>query len=154
MGGSDIFIHQKQIGELQPGSMVSFAVVLSPDNKPQAYDVLSTASTASLIEASLPPIAVPPTASLAAQQANGGCNGGGNGNLDEREIGKFIGTVKSFNTQSGYGFIFCQDLSRYGYSADVFLHQSNLGGFQVGGTVHFTAIANSNGQLQAKNLSA
>mmetsp|Transcript_29308 Transcript_29308/g.93496 ORF Transcript_29308/g.93496 Transcript_29308/m.93496 type:complete len:297 (+) Transcript_29308:89-979(+) len=37
--GNDVFLHSKQLGEYGPGSMVSFAVCLSKDNKPQAYDL-------------------------------------------------------------------------------------------------------------------
>jgi len=37
--GEDVFIHGKQMGSFDIGSEVSFAVTLSEDNKPQAYDV-------------------------------------------------------------------------------------------------------------------
>merc|ERR550525_353072 len=40
--GNDVFLHNKQLGtsgEFGPGAMVSFAVCLSKDNKPQAYDL-------------------------------------------------------------------------------------------------------------------
>merc|ERR1719507_2953632 len=37
--GKDVFIHGKQMGSFDIGSEVSFAVTLSEDNKPQAYDV-------------------------------------------------------------------------------------------------------------------
>merc|ERR1712032_768298 len=38
--GTDVFIHQKQMGSFTPGTMVNFAVVLSSDKKPQAFDVI------------------------------------------------------------------------------------------------------------------
>eukprot|EP00409_Alexandrium_fundyense_P003644 CAMPEP_0185905930 /NCGR_PEP_ID=MMETSP0196C-20130402/5092_1 /TAXON_ID=2932 /ORGANISM="Alexandrium fundyense, Strain CCMP1719" /LENGTH=58 /DNA_ID=CAMNT_0028625567 /DNA_START=23 /DNA_END=195 /DNA_ORIENTATION=+ len=37
--GNDVFLHNKQLGEFGPGAMVTFAVCLSKDNKPQAYDL-------------------------------------------------------------------------------------------------------------------
>jgi len=37
--GKDVFAHGKQMGSFDIGSEVSFAVTLSEDNKPQAYDV-------------------------------------------------------------------------------------------------------------------
>merc|ERR1712194_108060 len=153
MGGSDVFIHQKQMGAFQTGSLESFAVVLSQDNKPQAYDLVSTdALSGAILGAS----AAPPdqTSILCDGKGKGGCNGGGKGKAEEIEIGKFIGTIKSFNNQSGYGFLHCQDLVQRGYTSDVFLHQMHLGGFQAGATVHFTAFVNSKGQPQAKDLSA
>lgn len=38
--GNDVFVHAKQIGQFQVGTMVSFAVVLNKDMKPQAYDIV------------------------------------------------------------------------------------------------------------------
>jgi len=37
--GNDVFLHNKQLGGFGPGDAVSFAVCLSKDNKPQAYDL-------------------------------------------------------------------------------------------------------------------
>lgn len=39
--GNDVFLHQKQLGEFGPGATVTFAVCLSKDNKPQAYDLMA-----------------------------------------------------------------------------------------------------------------
>merc|ERR1719507_1860614 len=39
--GNDVFLHQKQLGDFVPGATVTFAVCLSKDNKPQAYDLMS-----------------------------------------------------------------------------------------------------------------
>lgn len=42
--GNDVFVHKKQLGVLQQGQEVSFAVLLNKENKPQAYDLLDTVS--------------------------------------------------------------------------------------------------------------
>jgi len=39
--GNDVFLHSKQLGGFGPGAVVSFAVCLNKDNKPQAYDLMS-----------------------------------------------------------------------------------------------------------------
>lgn len=78
----------------------------------------------------------------------------GKGKLDEQVIlGNFIGTIKSFNDISGYGFIDCPDLKAKGYQ-DVFLHQSQRRTFAVGNMVQFTSYLNSKGQPQSKDLQA
>jgi len=41
--GNDVFLHQKQLGDFVPGAAVTFAVCLSKDNKPQAYDLMAVA---------------------------------------------------------------------------------------------------------------
>lgn len=38
--GNDVFLHHAQCGSFTKGSEVSFAVMLSKDNKPQAYDLM------------------------------------------------------------------------------------------------------------------
>jgi len=38
--GNDVFLHHAQCGSFGKGSEVSFAVMLSKDNKPQAYDLI------------------------------------------------------------------------------------------------------------------
>merc|ERR1712151_1385570 len=37
--GGDVFVHYKQAANFAVGSEVSFSVMLSKDNKPQAYDM-------------------------------------------------------------------------------------------------------------------
>mmetsp|Transcript_14632 Transcript_14632/g.27469 ORF Transcript_14632/g.27469 Transcript_14632/m.27469 type:complete len:172 (-) Transcript_14632:94-609(-) len=41
--GSDVYVHKNQVGALQPGTEVSFAILLSKDMKPQAFDLQPTA---------------------------------------------------------------------------------------------------------------
>jgi len=37
--GNDVFLHYKQLNGFEPGTPVTFAVVLNKDNKPQAFDL-------------------------------------------------------------------------------------------------------------------
>merc|ERR550514_1450997 len=37
--GTDVYVHQDQLGDLTPGTEVNFAVLLSKDMKPQAFDL-------------------------------------------------------------------------------------------------------------------
>eukprot|EP00933_Yihiella_yeosuensis_P084253 TRINITY_DN9867_c0_g2_i2.p1 TRINITY_DN9867_c0_g2~~TRINITY_DN9867_c0_g2_i2.p1 ORF type:complete len:287 (+),score=69.29 TRINITY_DN9867_c0_g2_i2:71-931(+) len=73
---------------------------------------------------------------------------------DAKVLGDYNGFIKSFNDKNGYGFISCDDLKADGYNNDCFLHHAQLGGFEVGAEVLFTAFLNGKGQPQAKNLRA
>jgi len=71
---------------------------------------------------------------------------------DQDIIGTFPGVIKSFSrTEKGYGFIECPALKEQGYN-DVFLHREQLGPFDVGSEVAFTAFLNRKGQPQARDL--
>jgi len=70
---------------------------------------------------------------------------------DAEPIGEFQGTIKSFNQNNGYGFIDCPDLKDM-YGNDTFLYKKDLGSFEVGEVVSFTAFVNSLGKPQAKGL--
>jgi len=48
----------------------------------------------------------------------------------------YIGFIKSFNQSNGFGFISCEETARI-FGRDIFLHHSNLGGFNVGDAVSF-----------------
>lgn len=84
--------------------------------------------------------------------ANGGASAGGPD--VQMELGRMAGLIKSFNSSTGYGFIQCPKLQELGYSNDAFLHHEQLGSFDVGAEVTFTAFVNSKGQPQAKDLQA
>lgn len=169
--GNDVFLHNSQACGIQPGTPVSFAVVLNKDNKPQAYDVQPHDS----------------------KGCKGYFKGGGKdmmmgwkggsmqdmmhmmqmwkgkgmgkdksgkdkpafksgGKPDEvSQLGEFVGVVKSFNPNNGYGFIDCPELKQT-YFHDVFLHHQQLGEFNVGDTVQFTGYLNSSGKPQGKDL--
>merc|ERR1719498_1759175 len=67
------------------------------------------------------------------------------------EIGQYMGVIKSFNPEKGFGFIAC-DVLRKEYDSDVFLSQKFVGDFGVGAEVKFTAYLYGD-KLQCKDLS-
>eukprot|EP00439_Symbiodinium_sp_Y106_P053856 s3560_g7.t1 len=40
--GHDVYVHKNQVGALPPGTEVNFAILLSKDMKPQAFDLQPT----------------------------------------------------------------------------------------------------------------
>merc|ERR1712238_121540 len=77
--------------------------------------------------------------------------GAGKAPKEAQILGEYVGTIKSFNTNNGYGFIECMDLKKQ-YTHDVFLHHQQLGEFKQGDTVLFTVYLNNAGKPQAKDL--
>lgn len=173
--GCDVFAHIKQIGNLQTGTPVSFAIMLSRDNKPQAFDVeeLTSPGGLAMLGSSMASMGAAPGGMCGQGGMKGGAMGamssgmkgmgmgmgamastGGKGAAGgpETELGQFEGTIKNFNPAKGFGFITCEALINQGYS-DVFVHQKNIGLFQVGDTVIFTAFLHRGTQLQARDLS-
>jgi len=138
--GSDVFLHMKQANGVETGESVSFAIMLNKDNRPQAYDVMSDMKGGGK--------------GWGGKAMMGGCGGKGDGKgcgkVPDEELGQFDGIIKSFNPTSGYGFISCPGLSSV-TDRDVFLHQKQLGDFQVGASITFTAFTHR-GQFQAKDL--
>jgi len=67
------------------------------------------------------------------------------------ELGIFIGELKVFHFDRGFGFIGCDQLRMQGFPGDAFLHHTQRKEFQPGDTVAFTAVAND-GRLLAKDL--
>lgn len=67
--------------------------------------------------------------------------------------GTFIGTVKSFNAEKGWGFLTCDDTMQL-YGKDMFLHKNALGDYipAVGEQIQFTATIGQNGQPQAGSV--
>merc|ERR1712176_1500462 len=70
----------------------------------------------------------------------------------QQVLGQFLGIIKSFNSKNGFGFISCEALQQQGYTNDVYLHHNQVGGFQPGQTIMFTAYLNKKGQPQAMDL--
>lgn len=68
-------------------------------------------------------------------------------------IGQFVGTIKSFSMNTGYGFIDCNDL-RADFEKDTFLRGDDIGDFSEGDKVRFDAYLNPKGNPQARNLQA
>jgi len=175
--GCDIFAHVKQIGSLQAGTPVSFAIMLSRDNKPQAFDVeeLTSPGGLAMLNTNMGSMGASPAKGMMCGQAKGmmcghaSIKGGAMGAMSssmkgskgpgaasgcggsDTELGQFEGTVKNFNQERGFGFITSEALVAQGYS-DIYVHAKNIGLFQVGDTVTFTAFLHRGSQLQAKDL--
>jgi len=63
----------------------------------------------------------------------------------------YEGTVKSYNPDKGFGFIFCEaTLKRY--QSDVFLHKKQAEGVSLGDKVTFEVEVNERGKPQARNV--
>merc|ERR1740130_1515111 len=60
-------------------------------------------------------------------------------------LGQFNGCIKGFNPKQGRGFISCPDLAATGQSGEVMLNGQELGEFEVGAQVFFSAFLNSSG---------
>merc|ERR1719329_1451053 len=58
---------------------------------------------------------------------------------------RFVGTIKSFNKEKGYGFIACAEVKE-AYGTDVFIHHHQLGPFAVGSEVSFLMSHSKDGQ--------
>merc|ERR1719456_1551184 len=67
------------------------------------------------------------------------------------ELGNFVGTIKSFNVDKGFGFIDSPDLKAQGYEMDAFLHKDFASGFNVGDMVSFAAFLQGS-KLRARDL--
>jgi cold shock CspA family protein len=64
---------------------------------------------------------------------------------------QYFGVVKSFNARRGFGFIECRE-SFAKYGLDVWVHERQLGSYQVGQAVTFTISTNRLGKPQARTL--
>ena len=67
------------------------------------------------------------------------------------EIGTFVGEVKVFHWDRGYGFIGCDALRAKGYNCDPFVHHTEIKDFWPGQLVAFKAYENA-GKLLARDL--
>merc|ERR1740139_1242304 len=64
---------------------------------------------------------------------------------------RFLGVVKSFNEEKGFGFIRSDEVHS-SHGQDVFLHHRQLGSFAVGSLVTFAVKVNDKGQPRAYDL--
>lgn len=195
--GSDVFLHRAQLNGLQVGQQVSFAIMLSKEVKPQAFDVQPVSQTRGFSGMGNGSMSGG-MQGMGGMSQSGGLNmsrmgrgtgmqgkGGGAGGfmgqnrdnrmgnngaarvgsmgrdgsmvvksveVDESQIlGTFEGTIKSFSHNTGYGFIASDDI-KASWDCDAFLHKHQVGHFQPGAVVRFTAYLNENGKPQAKDL--
>lgn len=71
---------------------------------------------------------------------------------DGRVLGQYIGIIKSFNQDKGFGFIMSDQLKAAGFLNDVFVHHRQKGNCGVGDAVTFLATLNTKGQPQAQHV--
>lgn len=65
---------------------------------------------------------------------------------------RFVGQIKQFHTEKGFGFISCTELAHGFGKTDAFLINSEVAGFVVGDLVSFRIRCNQKGQVQAYSL--
>jgi cold shock CspA family protein len=65
--------------------------------------------------------------------------------------GRFVGRIKSFNAQKGFGFIECPEAHAI-YGRDVFLHKAQIGDFSIGSELCFGVEMNKSNMPQARDL--
>lgn len=70
-----------------------------------------------------------------------------------KPIGEFVGQIKVFLEDKGFGFITCADVRAHGYQNDTFLHHTERNSFSPGDFVKFTCTLNAAGKPQAHSLS-
>jgi len=161
---ADVYLNRVEGHDLQPGQEVYFQVQVNPQGKPQAAGVSVVSrkrSYESLSMGQQVPVMLPtvPTGGETNWQSTSWTLEG----LQQAQAqwqsgfwqqnGLFSGTVKNFNHEQGYGFIQCDETFPL-FLSDVFLHQNEADGLQVGSQVSFRIHFNGNGQPQANSVSA
>jgi cold shock CspA family protein len=88
--------------------------------------------------------------SVGGPRLEGGCALEGTEHAATRDARRFLGTIKSYNTLQGFGFIQSLEVRKL-YGCDVFLNQHVEGGVVVGGLVSFSVEVNG-GRPQARQV--
>lgn len=132
-GFRDAFLHHTELSSVQPdtdivGARVTFLAFLRND-KPQARYV-------EFDEDSLKDLKPPAKAKTP----------------EQKDLGGFVGAVKSFSTAEGYGFLTSVKIRDQGYKGDVFVHKSQILDFEIGSAVSFSAYVDHKGRLKARDL--
>jgi len=120
----------------QPGDVVEFTMALNKEGHPQALELALPAQ-----------IGHPAVGKSARQQAFVQPTQQHNGEADQR----YVGTIKSFFVDKGFGFIECPELFEV-YGRDTWLHHVQIQHFQPGQVVEFTMALNKEGHPQALEL--
>jgi len=149
----DVFLHESNLNGFVPGQQVKFTAYLH-NGRAQAKN-LEDATGMSPHDIAGMNMDMGWN-DMDAGKGKGGSMGGqdmgkGPGFVGDTELGQFVGTVKLFNPQKGYGFLTCQSLIEQGYG-DVFVHQKHIHEYQVGDIVTFSAFLHKGSQLQAREL--
>jgi len=159
---ADVYLNQTEGHGLQPGQEVYFQVQSNQQGKPQAvgvsavvsrkrsYDSMNTGQHVEML----------PTMPMRREMnwQSSSCQGEGlqAGQWQTgfwQHDGLFNGFVKSYNQEQGYGFIHSDETWQL-YHADVFLHQNEANGLEVGSQVSFQVHFNGRGKPQANSVSA
>eukprot|EP00930_Biecheleria_cincta_P040721 TRINITY_DN27892_c0_g3_i1.p1 TRINITY_DN27892_c0_g3~~TRINITY_DN27892_c0_g3_i1.p1 ORF type:complete len:396 (-),score=68.55 TRINITY_DN27892_c0_g3_i1:212-1399(-) len=134
------------------GARVSFAVLVDESGKPHAFDLHAASHAPSIPvkkkEGEAPGVAIPMSVSRQSRSAP---------ETAVRVPGitdrRFWGTLVKWNSNGGFGFIECPEVSAaLGVGSDVFLHSAQVGNFQVGARISFGVFLNKDGKPQAKDL--
>jgi len=164
--GCDVFLHGSQIKEFNIGDRVMFTVRLNNKTmKPQAYDLRAAgpANVRSWLDSSgdtgeaAATTASSPGAEPSGEQAlaigSGTSSATPAAAIASADISeeRYVGDIKSFNSQKGYGFIECAELFKQ-FQRDVFIHMNQFEGKKIGDHVTFK-IQVKKGQPQAAEVS-
>jgi len=160
---ADVYLNGVEGFGLQPGQEVYFQVQSNRQGKPQAVGVTVVSSrkrSYDSMTAGQQHVAMPPTTLMRGEidwqssswQGEGVQPGQWQTGLWQHD-GLFSGFVKSFNQEQGYGFIRCDETWQL-YHSDIFLHQNEANGLEVGSQVSFRVHLNGRGQPQANSVSA
>jgi len=128
----DVYLHAKHIGNFQVGAEVKFQAYLH-QGRLQGRDLQDATGQIPPQQGGMQALPPPPSQS------------------PTEELGNFIGTIKSFNVDKGFGFIDSPDLKAQGYAMDAFLDKDFLAGFKAGDMVSFAAFL-SGSKLRAREL--
>lgn len=123
-GYQDAFLHHSQLQHYIVGNSVLFTCYLSNKGQPQACDLKS--------DGVIPQYEQPEPAA--------------------NHLGRYVGVVKSFNPEKGYGFISSPQLRERGYESDVFVHHTQVLDFKQGSVVGFQAYVDSKNRLKGRAL--
>jgi len=166
--GNDVFLHASQLPSgCEIGMPVNFAVVLNAENKPQAYDLQPAVRAAKSggkgkkggagdgwADFMMAMMGKGKSAKGKGAMGKGGKKGSGRPDSNVEVVAdNLIGTIKSFNPTSGYGFIENPEVKAQ-YGGDAFLSHAHAGSFGAGDQVEFALFVNQQGKPQAKDLRA
>eukprot|EP00746_Dinoflagellata_sp_MGD_P009073 gnl/MRDRNA2_/MRDRNA2_118310_c0_seq1.p2 gnl/MRDRNA2_/MRDRNA2_118310_c0~~gnl/MRDRNA2_/MRDRNA2_118310_c0_seq1.p2 ORF type:complete len:261 (-),score=57.04 gnl/MRDRNA2_/MRDRNA2_118310_c0_seq1:36-818(-) len=158
--GSDVFCMGDEIGHMDFGQVVTFELKINDKGKPQAMNVVPVATGKSSLPAK--------TQQFSPVQQNVVGKSKGKSNVVAKGKGKsktpanegepleglgeyYTGIVKSFNHQTNFGFIDCEETHEV-YGCDVFCRGKEIGHLDFGTTVTFELALSSKGQPQAMNV--
>jgi len=148
---ADVWVAKENVNGMAVGQSVQFSIKIDNKGRPQA-ERLSPDEDAEHATALAPAtLAGSASAPAAPTSAVAALDGGLDDDLsDDDDFMRITGTIKSFSTEHGYGFLTGRE-AMFRYGRDVFLHSKQIGDFQVGDTVTF-AVRIEKGRPQGYTL--